>query len=44
MMKKKVLILVLAVILTVGAVSLEYSANRNNIGLNNYSGKMMSMM
>ncbi len=44
MMKKKVVILVLAGILTVSGVSLAYAANRNDIGLNNYSGKMMSAM
>ncbi|NRT77885.1 hypothetical protein [Clostridium beijerinckii] len=43
-MKKKVVILVLSGILTVSDVSLAYAANRNDIGLNNYSGKMMSMM
>ncbi|NOW83955.1 hypothetical protein B0H39_001836 [Clostridium beijerinckii] len=43
-MMMKVVIIVLAAILTISGVSLEYASNRNDIGLNNYSGKMMSMM
>ncbi|WP_445440979.1 hypothetical protein ACUH7Y_11730 [Clostridium beijerinckii] len=35
-MKKKVVILVLAGILTVSGVSLVYAANSNDIGLTNY--------
>lgn len=44
MMKKKIIVLALAGIITISSVSLAYAANRNDIGLNNYNGKMMSMM
>lgn len=44
MMKKKIIVLALAGIITISSVSLAYAANRNDKGLNNYNGKMMSMM
>lgn len=44
MMKKKIIVLALAGIITISSVSLAYAANRNDIGLNNYNGKMMSMI
>ncbi|MFW2488099.1 hypothetical protein ACN077_05905 [Clostridium chromiireducens] len=44
MMRKKIILLALAGTITISSVSLAYAANRNDIGLNNYNGKMMSMM
>lgn len=44
MMKKKIIVLALAGIITISGVSLAYAENRNDIGLNNYNGKMMRMM
>ncbi|MVX62106.1 hypothetical protein GKZ28_00125 [Clostridium chromiireducens] len=43
-MKKKIIVLALAGIITISGVSLAYAENRNDIGLNNYNGKMMRMM
>jgi len=44
MMKKKIIVLALAGIITISGVSLAYAANRNDIDLNNYNGKMVGMM
>lgn len=42
-MKKKVMVLALAGILTVSGASFAYGASANNTGLNNFKGQMMSV-
>ncbi|WP_297421416.1 hypothetical protein [Clostridium sp.] len=42
-MKKKIIILALTGILTVGAISFAYAADKNNAGSNKFNGQMMNV-